>query len=236
MKKKYKIAGLIVAMDSFERTEKQAIPYLCDTEQAEDITIQSDIQALKDKLPLLSDDLAEYLSTGMSFYSQLLNYDGFMLHSSAVVVDGKAYLFSAPSGTGKSTHTELWLKYFGNRAYILNDDKPALRIIDGKWYAFGTPWSGKYDMSVNTGVELKGIGILERAEQNEIEPYTGKYAIFDIFSQANRPGAYELREKLLTLIGRLIEDVPVWKLKCNMDMEAAEIAYKAMSAEQEKNQ
>ncbi len=233
MKNKYRIAGLLVEMESFGRTQKQAIPYLCDSEQTEDITVRSNIKVVKDIFSDVSDDMAEYLSTGSNFYSQLLNYDGFMLHSSAVVVDGKAYLFSANSGIGKSTHTQLWLKYFGDRAYILNDDKPALRIMNGKWYAFGTPWSGKDDMSVNAGVELAGIAVLERAEKNEIEPYSGKSAIFDILSQANRPKSYEMREKLLALIGRLMTDIPIWKLKCNMEMEAAEIAYNVMHTGQE---
>lgn len=230
MKNKYKIAGLLVEMESFGRISEQAIPYLCDSDQRVDFTVRSNIKYVQDKYPEASDDMAEYLSTGSDFYAQLLNYNGLMLHSSAVVVDGKAYLFSARSGTGKSTHTNLWLQHFGERAYILNDDKPALRKMDGKWYAFGTPWSGKYDMSVNTGVELAGIAMLERAENNEIAPYSGTRAIFDIFTQVNRPKEYERREKLLSLIGHLINDVPVWKLKCNMEIEAAEIAYQAMYA------
>ena len=228
MKKKYRIAGLAVSMETFGRTQKQAVPYLCDSEQAADIIVESNREAVKNRFPDVSDDIAEYLSTGSSFYRQLLTYDGFMLHSSAVVVDGKAYLFSANSGTGKSTHTKLWLRYFGDHAYILNDDKPALRMIDGKWYAYGTPWSGKDDISVNAGVEIAGIAVLERAESNEIEPHRGKEAIFDIFSQTNRPKAYELREKLLMLIDKLIADIPIWKLKCNIELEAAEVAYSAM--------
>lgn len=235
MKKKYRIAGLVASMESFGRTQRQAVPYLCDSEQIADIIVKSNREAVKDRYPDVSDDIAEYLSTGSSFYRQLLTYDGFMLHSSAVVVDGKAYLFSANSGTGKSTHTKLWLQYLGDRAYILNDDKPALRMIDGKWYAFGTPWSGKDDISVNAGVELAGIAVLERAESNEIVPHKGRQAVFDIFSQTNRPKAYELRDKLLMLIDKLIADIPIWKLKCNMELEAAEVAYAAMHAEN-KNQ
>lgn len=230
MKNKYKIAGLLIEMESFGRIAEQAIPYLCESDQMVNFTVRSNIKYVQDKYPEASDDMAEYLSTGSDFYAQLLNYNGLMLHSSAVVVDGKAYLFSARSGTGKSTHTNLWLQHFGERAYILNDDKPALRKMDGKWYAFGTPWSGKYDMSVNTGVELAGIAMLERAENNEIASYSGTRAIFDIFTQVNRPKEYERREKLLSLIGHLINDVPVWKLKCNMEIEAAEIAYQAMYA------
>lgn len=234
MKNKYRIAGLTVAMDSFGMTQKRAIPYLCNSEKNEDITIESNRKAVMNKYPEITEDMAEYLSTGSNFYFQLLKYNGFMLHSSAVVVDGKAYLFTANSGTGKSTHTKLWLQQFGDRAYILNDDKPALRMIEGKWYAFGTPWSGKDDLSVNTCVEVAGIAVLERGEKNEIEPYKGKYAIFDIFRQVTRPRTYVWRETLMTLLVKLITDVPVWKLKCNIEIEAAHIAYNAMCVKEEK--
>lgn len=231
----YKIAGLHVAMETFGRTERQAQPYLCECEQMADITVCSNRKAIMELFPGASEDIAEYLSTGINFYRKLLDYDGFMLHASAVVVDEKAYLFSANSGTGKSTHTKLWLEYFGSRAYILNDDKPALRLIDGKWYAFGTPWSGKEDISVNTCAEVAGIAVVKRAEKNSIEPYVGTSAIFDIFSQVTRPRSYELREKSMNLLGKLISDVPIWKLSCNMELEAAKIAYQAMSAEKEVN-
>lgn len=233
MKKKYKIADLVIDMESSGRTEKQAKPYLCDDKCMVEFTVCANHKAVIDNNPNISEDDAIYLSTGASFYRQLLNYSGFMLHASAVVVDEKAYLFSANSGTGKSTHTSLWLKYFGERAYILNDDKPALRCINGKWYAYGTPWSGKNDVSVNAGVEVAGIAVLERAEANGIERYTGIRAVFDVFSQTNRPKAYELREKLMNLLGKLIQDVPVWKLKCNMSIEAVQIAYDAMCLEQD---
>lgn len=233
MKNKYRIAGLIVAMDTFGMTQKRAIPYLCDNEQSEDITIVSYKETTMERHPELTEDMAEYLSTGTNFYLQLLKYNGFMLHSSAVVVDGKAYLFTANSGTGKSTHTKLWLQQFGDRAYILNDDKPAIRLIDGKWYACGTPWSGKDDLSQNACVELAGIAVLERSIENEIEPYQGSKAVFDIFRQITRPKTYVWREVLMTLLGKLITEIPVWKLKCNVHIEAAQIAYNAMCVNQE---
>lgn len=225
----YNIAGLIIAMDTKGRTAEQAKPYQIKFTGEPDIVIHSYADLIKAKTPSFSDDDAEYLGTGGAFYKELLKFDGFRFHSSAVVVDGHAYLFSANSGTGKSTHTGLWLQQFGERAYILNDDKPALRLIDGVWYAFGTPWSGKHDISVNTGVPVAGIAILERGEENHIEPYSGKEAIFDIFRQSNRPKAMEYRVRLLELLDQLIRNVPVWKLRCNMQPEAAIVSYEAMS-------
>ena len=233
----YNIAGLTVEMESYGRTVEQAEMYRCDDCGAPDIHIQSMWEMAKVKFPEkfhgVSDDIGEYLYSGASFYKQLLNFEGLMLHSTAVVVDGKAYLFSADPGTGKSTHTSLWLDRFGDRAYILNDDKPALRRMDGKWYAFGTPWSGKHDISVNTGVPVAGIAMLRRGEDNEIEPFGGKDAILAILKQVNRPKDMEFRIKLLDLLDKLITEVPVWCLKCNMDPGAVDVSYGAMGKEKE---
>lgn len=230
----YKIAGVTVGMETFGKTLQRSKPYRCQMSENIEMRIISVYKTVAEfyrkDWPDASDSDVEYLSSGAQFYQKLINFDGMMLHSSAVVVDGKAYLFSATSGTGKSTHTQLWLKMFGDRAFILNDDKPALRLIDGVWYAFGTPWSGKHDISVNTGVPVAGIAMVERAEENEITPWSGKEAIFAIFTQVNRPRDMEFRVKLLELLDKLITQVPVWKLKCNMDPDAARVSYEAMSA------
>lgn len=233
--KRYKIAGLIVAMDSFGKTVEQGKPYLIETDDTPDVIIKSNWQKLKEQAPHLSDESCEYLSTGSSFYRQLVNFDGIMLHSSAVAIDGKAYLFTAPCGTGKSTHTSLWLKEFGNRAFILNDDKPAIRFEDGVLYAYGTPWSGKTAQNVNCKAEIGGICILARGEKNKINRITGKPAIFGLYSQTIRPQKEEYINKVLDLIAKIIDNVPVWQLYCNTDPEAAHISYEAMSAASQNN-
>lgn len=229
MEQFYMITGLRVAMDTYGRTLEQAKPYRIEPVSEPDIRISSYRDVIKERTPSISDDDAEYLGTGGSFYKELLKFNGFRLHASTVVVDGKAYLFSAASGTGKSTHTGLWLNLFGQRAYILNDDKPALRLINGIWYAFGTPWSGKHDISVNAGVPVGGICMLERGENNQIEPFYGKDAIFQVFVQTNRPKPAADRIKLLELLDDLITRVQIWKMKCNMDPDAARVSYEAMS-------
>ena len=233
MVKHYKITGLTVEMDSFGRTQLQAQPYLMQETQAKpDIIIKADRQTLKEQQPHLSEDECEYISTGWSFYRQLLGFDGMLLHASAVMMDGKAYLFSAPSGTGKSTHTALWCRVFGeDRAKILNDDKPALRLEDGAFYAYGTPWSGKTDQNINVRVPVAGICILGRGEENTIRPYKGRQAIHDILEQTIRPQDQNLTENLLELLDRLLQTVPVWKMECNMDPQAALMAWRAMSAD-----
>ncbi len=231
--KHYCIAGLRVAMESYGRTAAQASAYEVPVSCEPDITIHSDPKKLRESCPYLSADDCEYICTGGSFYTQLLLHNGIMLHSSCVVVDGRAYLFTAPSGTGKSTHTNLWLQNFGERAYILNDDKPALRLESGIWYAYGTPWSGKYDISRNERIPVAGIAVLNRGDDNKIVPYTGFHAITAVLDQMVRPAGEEYRARILETLDKLLSYVPVWKLTCNMDPAAATVAYRAMSGREE---
>ena len=166
--------------------------------------------------------------TGSDFYTSVLKFDGILLHSSCIVVDGVAYAFSADSGTGKSTHTQLWLKRFGDRAHILNDDKPCIRKIDGKIYACGTPWSGKYDYSTPEVVPLGGICFLERSKTNFIKKADTKKAVYNIFSQTvRRLGAKDM-EKLFDVIEDIFELVPLYELGCDISDEAVDTSYNAM--------
>lgn len=225
----YRIAGLTVAMDSFGMTKRQAEGYRIAPVDAPNIVISpNSYHSFWEQNPHLREEEAEYLISGSDFYRQLLPFGGFMLHSSAVVLDGRAYLFTADCGTGKSTHTQLWLREFDG-AFILNDDKPALRReVDG-WFAYGTPWSGKTDQNVNCRVPLGGIALLERAEQNSIVPCHGSEAVKALMKQVNRPRAAQYRILLMELLDQLLGEVPIWKLCCNMDPEAAHIARDAMS-------
>ena len=230
MKKYYKIAGLTVEMDSYGRTVEQALPYETEASEAQ-VVIENATPAFHEKYPQLTEDEREYLYTGMSFYKQLILFDGMMLHSSAVVVDGRAYLFTAPSGTGKSTHTSLYLREFGERAYILNDDKPAIRLEDGIFYAYGTPWSGKTDQNVNARVPLGGICVLARGENNEISRLGARESLLGIYSQTIRPRSVSYANRVLDLMEKLVEAVPVWALRCNMEPEAVRVSFEAMSRE-----
>lgn len=179
--------------------------------------------------PNLTADECEYIWAGIDFYTKLIDYDGFMLHASAVVVDNKAYLFSASSGTGKSTHTLLWQKYFGeDKAIIINDDKPAIRRIDGKFYAYGTPWSGKENKNVNIKVPLQGICVIERNQDNFISRLNGGISIYSLLNQTIRPKNRDSMDKLLNIMIDLLKQIPVYKLCCNMNIEAVSVAYEAM--------
>lgn len=234
----YSIADLTVNMiNPTGRTEKQAIPYLSDNQnenQKIDITIEITKKRINDYVeahPELDAGDWEYMLSGSDFYRSLIDFNGILLHSSCVVVDGYAYAFSADPGTGKSTHTGLWLKHFGDKAHILNDDKPAIRIIGGKAYACGTPWSGKYDWSTPEIVPLAGICFLQRSEENWIKRAETNKAVYNIFSQTARQISAEKMEKLFDVLEQIFSKVPIWDLGCNISEEAVLTSYNAMKPE-----
>ena len=168
-----------------------------------------------------------YLGSAAMFARYLLRFQGTYLHASAVILDGRAYLFSANSGTGKSTHTEKWCRLFG--ATYLNDDKPALRLVDDVWMAYGTPWSGKHDLSTPTGVPLGGIAFLRRGEENSIRPMTSAEAVPHLVHQSQWRMHRDLMEVQLTLLDRLMREIPVWELTCRNDDDAAILSHSVMT-------
>lgn len=233
----YDIAGLTVEIKNEKgRTAKQAIPYLSKNQNIKtaDIVIDVDeervLNAMKEHPELVQDDW-EYMLTGSDFYTELIKHQGILLHSSCIVVDGMAYAFSADSGTGKSTHTQLWLERFGDRAYMLNDDKPAIRLIDGTVYACGTPWSGKYDYSTPAVVPLAGICFLERSEDNWIKKADTGRAVFNIFSQTVRNLNKDKMENLFDVLEQLFAKVPLFEMGCNITQQAVDTSYNAMKPE-----
>ena len=154
-----------------------------------------------------------------------------LMHGSCIAMDGKAFLFTAPSGTGKSTHTRLWREVFGDRCFMVNDDKPMLRFENGIITACGTPWTGKHGLGSNTSVPLSAIIKLERAEENTIEPITKQDAFEVVFRQAYTSRNAETMRKILFLEQQLMDNVRFFSLGCNMDKEAAVIAWNGLNNE-----
>lgn len=175
--------------------------------------------------------LEPYLET-LAVYRRIAEkmpeYNTILFHGSCIAVDGAAYLFTAKSGTGKSTHTRLWREYLGERAFMVNDDKPLIRVQDGRAVIFGTPWDGKHHLSRKTAVPLKALCILQRAARNTIEPISAAESLPMLLQQVYRPADIAELKKTLTLVDSLAASVSLWRLGCNMDIEAAQIAYNAM--------
>lgn len=186
---------------------------------------------IKEGIPIrrFSDAYLETLAVYRKIADCLLSCDTLLFHGSVIAVDGEGYLFTAKSGTGKSTHTRLWREYFGERAVMVNDDKPLLRITDSGVTVYGTPWDGKHRLSTNIAVPLKGICILTRNAKNHIEPVE-PHAVYPlIVQQTNRSLSADGMKHTLSLIDRMLHVVPVYRLCCNMDIEVARVAYEGMN-------
>ena len=232
---RYNIAELSIELNCTGLTLlKQAEPYRTDAFDPVDMTIQIAEQRLKktkETYPHLSLNECDYILTGFDFYRLLLNFDGFGLHSSAVALNNKAVLFSAPCGTGKSTHVSLWQQHFGaDKAVILNDDKPALRFLEDTFYVYGTPWSGKSDLNLNLKVPLQAIVFLEQAAENHISRLTLKKRSSCSSIKAYAPTVTkEKMIKLLTLFDHLLNKIPVYQMGCTVSIEAVELVYQTIN-------
>ena len=157
----------------------------------------------------------------------LIHKDVLMLHGSAIALDGQGYLFMARSGTGKSTHTRLWREVFGDRAKMINDDKPFVSLEAATPMLCGAPWSGKHGLHSNICVPLQGICILERGTQNRIWPIDAEDAIPMLLHQSHCPEGAQAQH--LALINCLAARVPLWRMTCNRESDAASTAFFAMN-------
>lgn len=226
-----KIADLIVEIPEAGDLAPRCQEYLCDEQSGEigaDITIRTDLFR-SENWPYLSEKDMIYMESWVQFQVHIMKHQGIVLHASAVEVDGKAYLFSAPCGTGKSTHTRLWQSIFGERARVFNDDKPALRLIDGVWYAYGTPWCGKDGININMKVPVAGICFLKQAQENKIRRLSQVEAVQKVIWQTgHRFKQVENLDLMLSHVDKLVRMIPVYELENRPEPDAARLSYETM--------
>ena len=243
MKNNYRIADTIIQITSlYDDVHLLCADYQCDNDTEADIraeTSQKDIdyerllserQDKREGIPIrhFTDAYLETLAVYRKIAEAMPYRDTVLLHGSAVAVDGEGYIFMAKSGTGKSTHTRLWRELLGDRAVMVNDDKPLIHLTDERAVVYGTPWDGKHHLSKNISVPLKAVCVLERAENNTIHLLDTRAAYPMLLQQIYRPGDAAAMAKTLSLVDRLAGAANLWQLKCNKDIEAAEIAYNTM--------
>ena len=241
MKGTYNFAGKAVQINSlFKDVHEYCSEYLCECSPDISVSVtQQDIEYERKKsikndiaegrsIREWSDGYLEELAVYRKIAEKMPEYDTFLFHGSAVAVDGQCYLFTAKSGTGKSTHTRLWREYFGDRAVMVNDDKPLLHITDSGAAAYGTPYNGKHRIGNNISVPLKAICFLTRAANNHIEPITREQAYTMLLQQVYRPADSVKMIATLLLIDKLADTVNLYRLGCNMDISAARASFEGM--------
>lgn len=239
--KKYKMAGCVIEVNSlYERVHDYCRDYA--TDETPDFSVNitpEDIAFEKRKSdseyayegkepPNFSDGLLEETAVYRKIGEKMPDYDTVIFHGSVIAVDGQGYLFTAKSGTGKSTHTRLWREYLGDKAVMVNDDKPMLKITDGGVTVYGTPYNGKHHLGANISVPLRAICILTRSDENHIGRITKPQAYSMLLQQVYRPQNPLAMAKTLKLVDKMAEQTALYQLGCNMDISAAETAYNAM--------
>lgn len=163
----------------------------------------------------------------------LIDYDTFTFHGAAIGLNEQAYLFTAPSGTGKTTHIMKWLGKCSD-AIVINGDKPFIKIINEKTQplVFGSPWAGKENLYTNTSLPLKSIILMERADNNHIEKISFNQAFTFMLKQIYRPSDENKMRKTLRLLKQMENRVSFWHFKCNNFKEDCfDVAYNALVKE-----
>lgn len=227
-----RIAGIVVGIENRNALAKRlCADYICDDNPSFTVCV-SDEEIAKEKYiakASVSDAYAESVCLYRAICRKMPEYGAFLLHSAVVECDGRAYAFAAPSGTGKSTHARLWLEHFGDRARIINGDKPIFRRDGENFFAYGTPWCGKEGLNINARSPLAAICFLERGNENRIARIGKKEAIGLIFPQILMPDSEDDIARLFPLLGELIERVPCYRLSCSISDEAVKVAYNGMN-------
>lgn len=227
----YRIADLNVEINpKFEITRQRLEPYIIQSDNF-DITVAITDDEISERCQL-GDNIGRKEAEDVLILTKFCNavldgFDGFFFHSSCLELDGEGYVFSAVSGTGKSTHTALWRRYFGNRVTMINDDKPVIRKCDGKFYVYGTPWMGKANIGTNAKAPVKAVYILQRAEENTAVRVLPSQVMKQLLEATVIDVERSRMEKLLELLDEFFKETPLFLLGCNMDESAVMTAYNA---------
>ena len=226
-----KIAGLAIGIDNrFEYITRLAADYLTDepplfTVRATDDDIAEEAKMTDVKFP---DGYLESIVAYRKIAEILPSYDAFVFHGAVLNYDGRAVAFTAKSGVGKTTHTRLWLSEFGEKVHYLNGDKPIIRFIDGVPYACGTPWRGKEGYGYNNMLPLGGIAFLARGPINrsyKAKPDDVSMRLMNqIYISKSNPLSIA---RSMRIADEILSSVPLYAFECNMDPEAAHVAYRA---------
>lgn len=233
---RYKIADIVFDAEvSYEFTRKICVNYLYSGDAQPEFSVKiTEDDVAHEKTLTTETNISDAYFESLALYRKLCDYalnnrDGIVFHSSAIMVDGDAYLFTAPSGTGKSTHARLWREMLGDRAVMINDDKPMVRYVDGAFYVYGTPWNGKHRLDTNARAKIKAICAISQAKENSIRKATAGEMLMVILNQTIRPDNEREIDKLFSILDKMLRSVDLYKLGCNISREAAELSYKTMS-------
>ena len=232
-----KLSDLIIEMHSdFDYTKRYCENYITDSCDVPDIVAEASREQIKaEKLAggqNLPDEYCENTCLYRSIAEQLPHFDRVVFHGAAIEVNGKGYVFTAPSGTGKTTHIKLWMEKFGDKVKVVNGDKPILRLRDDGVAISSTPWMGKEKLGCKTEVMLGSSVLLKRSTENKMSRIAPNQCFGELVRQFYLPQENTSKLKTLDVIDRMLKNVPIYLLECDMSTDAAELSYKTLTDEQ----
>ena len=231
----YMLAGLRFGVEgASEYTRDLMAPYLDRSGSAAAPLIRTEVTPLLVQQERqrqgggFSEDYLESIAVYRSFCEQALRFDVLFFHASAAAKDGEAFLFSGPSGAGKTTHAALWRQVFGSCVTMINDDKPLIRLEKDGAYVYGTPWAGKTGLQADIRLPVRGIAFLEKADFDRIRPLCFQESLRRAKGALFTPDSWELSHAAELLCRRLVNLVPCYELSCTKAPQAAVTAYEGM--------
>ena len=226
-----KLADIVISVDNkYGYIREMCRDYI--TEETADFSVSvTDEEILHEENGESGEKFPPFYLETLAVYRKIADkmpeYNGFLMHGVLMNVEGRGILLTAESGTGKSTHAALWIRYLGEKCEIINGDKPLIRIMDGTAYAYGTPWCGKEGIHKNARVSLGNICFIERALQNSVSCVEKGEIMQNLLPSIHIPENRVI--EVLDAIDTMARTVSFCKIKCNMDISAAEIAYNAIT-------
>ena len=229
----YEIAGLRVQLENnFSYTDRFCKDYLSENQTSPvDIVARvtkEEFAEEKEQSLNFSDGYVENICLYRSLCLQLPTLQRMLLHCSVLEHDGSGYAFLGRSGTGKSTHTKLWLTYL-DKTRVVNGDKPILQATEKGFIAYGTPWQGKEGWGCNAQIPLKGLCFLEQAKENSIVQLRPSEASLLLFKQVLMPTEETQAEATLELLDRLLTTVPAYLLRCDISERAVKTSFEQLT-------
>lgn len=225
----YRIADLIIEINpKYDYTPRMCAPYEIESGTPDMRICVREDEISAEQAPDVphSRGYLESLAIYRKIAEQMAAHQGFLAHGAVIALDGCAYMFCAPSGTGKTTHLRLWQALYPDTV-VINGDKPLIRQKDGRMYAYGTPWAGKEGLQTNAGAVLCGICVLSRAQHNSITPIARDKVMAALAQHVYFP-TDQSAAQTLSLLAELSRSVPVYSLCCNADADAARLSYQTL--------
>ncbi len=239
----YEIAGLRIDIrNSYPYTDKYCFHWLSpdQTSPADLIAevTEEEMEEERSRSQGFAEGYIENICLYRSICRQLPKWNRILMHCSVLQYADSGYAFLGRSGTGKSTHTRLWLQNL-TPTRVINGDKPILEYKNGEFIAYGTPWMGKEAWGCKASVTLKGLCFLEQAKVNAIRKLTAQEVSGRLFLQLLIPTDEECAARTLELADKIVTEVPCYLLQCDISTEAVKTSFEEMtglSFDEKKNQ